>query len=255
MRNFARRKKAVDRALDAIVNILSLIYAFFYFPTYANGLKEIAGCLGFSWSNKDASSAQSIAWRIWWDRTHDDLWKTTLVEYNLEDCAALQKVVDFIEIACAEAQTSQSVSTQNCAVPPTSRVEELAKLASPESWGGKKFAISDYKFVNDRAYFDYQRTRVFVRANRKIKKHYRKPGSPRNRSLRAVRIVAEPTACSACGGRDLVRINAVDGRRLRTKRAFDLQFLAGSIERSVIDCEFGDLSLLVMRELPHHGAI
>ena len=51
----ARRKKPIDRVLDALVNTLSIIYAHFYFPTYSNGLKEVGGCLGCSWSDEKAS--------------------------------------------------------------------------------------------------------------------------------------------------------------------------------------------------------
>jgi hypothetical protein len=37
-------------ALDSSVNVLSVIFGQIYFPTYSNGLKEIAGWLGFVWS-------------------------------------------------------------------------------------------------------------------------------------------------------------------------------------------------------------
>jgi predicted RecB family nuclease len=46
LRGRARRKKLVDKALGAIVNTLAIIYDHFYFPTYSNGLKEVAGFLG-----------------------------------------------------------------------------------------------------------------------------------------------------------------------------------------------------------------
>jgi hypothetical protein len=37
-------------AVDRATNLLSFIHAKLYFPTYSNGLKEIAGYLGFRWS-------------------------------------------------------------------------------------------------------------------------------------------------------------------------------------------------------------
>jgi hypothetical protein len=38
MRKRAKSKKApVDRVLNSLVNVLSLVYAHFYFPTYSNG--------------------------------------------------------------------------------------------------------------------------------------------------------------------------------------------------------------------------
>jgi len=86
MRRLARRKKPVDQSLAMLVNTLSIIYVHIYFPTYSNGLKEVAGCLGFSWTDADASGIQSIAWRMRWQTTRKEEWKEKLIRYNLEDC-------------------------------------------------------------------------------------------------------------------------------------------------------------------------
>jgi predicted RecB family nuclease len=74
------------------VNVLSAIYARVYFPTYANDLKSVAGCLGFQWSDPDASGLQSIVWRHAWEETGDEATKARLLTYNREDCSALQLV-------------------------------------------------------------------------------------------------------------------------------------------------------------------
>ena len=58
-----RRKAIADRVLNALFNVLSVIYGHVYFPTYSNGLKDIGRCLGCSWSEPDASGIQSIVWR------------------------------------------------------------------------------------------------------------------------------------------------------------------------------------------------
>ena len=50
------------KALESPVNLLSVIFGQIYFPTYSNGLKEIAGWLGFRWSDRDSSGLQSIVW-------------------------------------------------------------------------------------------------------------------------------------------------------------------------------------------------
>jgi len=57
----------VDQLMAASVNILSVIYAKIYFPTYSNGLKEIARYLGFQWSESDASGLSAIMWRSQWE--------------------------------------------------------------------------------------------------------------------------------------------------------------------------------------------
>src|SRR5262245_956479 len=53
----------VGRALRNSVNVLAAIYGHVYFPTYSNGLKEIAGFLRFEWSDVLSSGLQSIVWR------------------------------------------------------------------------------------------------------------------------------------------------------------------------------------------------
>ena len=70
MRKAAARKEPVDRVLAALVNVLSVVYAHVYFPCHSNGLKDVAGCLGFSWTDPEASGLQSIVWRKRWEASH-----------------------------------------------------------------------------------------------------------------------------------------------------------------------------------------
>jgi predicted RecB family nuclease len=80
------------KALESPINLLSVIFGQIYFPTYSNGLKDIAGWLGFKWSDQDVSGVQSISWRDIWEQTKASLAKEKLITYNLEDCAALELV-------------------------------------------------------------------------------------------------------------------------------------------------------------------
>jgi predicted RecB family nuclease len=57
--------------ISTSVNLLSVIYARIYFPTYSNGLKDIARFLGFDWSDPSASGLQSIVWRSRWESSRD----------------------------------------------------------------------------------------------------------------------------------------------------------------------------------------
>lgn len=59
MRTHARRKKRVDKVLGALVNVVSVIYAHFYFPTYSNGLKDVGRILGFKWSDGITSGIEA----------------------------------------------------------------------------------------------------------------------------------------------------------------------------------------------------
>src|SRR5437588_3098094 len=89
MRRNSTRKKLVDRIVGGLVNVLGIIYTDFYFPTYTNGLKEISGVLGCTWSDEHASGIQSILWRRHWETNRDEMWKA-LLTYNKEDCTALR---------------------------------------------------------------------------------------------------------------------------------------------------------------------
>src|SRR5207253_10381595 len=88
------------KALKSSVNLLSVIFGQIYFPTYSNGLKEIAGWLGFRWSDRDSSGVQSIVWRAEWERAQATPIKKKLIAYNSDDCAALEIVTHAVAQAC-----------------------------------------------------------------------------------------------------------------------------------------------------------
>ena len=57
----------VDKLSAESVNLLSVIYSQIYFPTYSNGLKDIAQYLGFQWSDDAASGLNALSWRAQWE--------------------------------------------------------------------------------------------------------------------------------------------------------------------------------------------
>jgi predicted RecB family nuclease len=96
MRKVAVGKKLVDRLLADSCNVVSVIYASIYFPTYSNELKQVGAYLGFTWSEGNASGAQSVAWRRAWESGGVNSVKQKLITYNAEDCAALRRVTERI---------------------------------------------------------------------------------------------------------------------------------------------------------------
>src|SRR5262249_40607526 len=98
MRKVVKRKGLVDRVLEKAANVLSVIHASIYFPTYSNGLKEIGRHLGCTWTEENASGLQSLVWRARWEQTRDQGWKDKLLTYNAEDSAALRKVAEYIQV-------------------------------------------------------------------------------------------------------------------------------------------------------------
>jgi predicted RecB family nuclease len=83
---------ALANVVESSLNLVSVVFAQIYFPTFSNRLKEIAGYLGFTWSDPAASGVQTIAWRHEWEATKVPSLKSTLVTYNAQDCEALELV-------------------------------------------------------------------------------------------------------------------------------------------------------------------
>lgn len=86
----------ISRIIEKSTNILALFHANVYPPCYGNGLKEIAGVLGFEWSDAGASGIQSIVWRKRWELSGDPEYKVKLLRYNSEDCFALKLIKDWL---------------------------------------------------------------------------------------------------------------------------------------------------------------
>jgi predicted RecB family nuclease len=235
MRRHAPQKNNVDAVIAALTNVLTIIYPHFYFPTYSNGLKDVAGWLGCHWSESDASGIRSIAWRIRWEESDDERWKAKLIQYNSEDCDALRKVTEFLSEASVGGPKSQPAAS-----PRVAPVTELDRIVHTMTW--RKFVHEDFEFVNKRAYFDYQRSRVFVRTSAALRRYDR--NAPRSRSWRNRRIrrthCVEITAakCPLCQSKELVSVldkQRPKGVRTRRKRAYDIVFTPGTIKRKVID--------------------
>jgi predicted RecB family nuclease len=230
MRQGTRRKKLVDRILDRLVNLLGIIYAHFYFPTYGNGLKDIGRLLGCAWTDERASGAMSLLWRHRWKASGEDHWRRMLITYNQDDCAALLAVAEYLRRSGAPQAPG----------PPIVQVQELDRLAYSPKWGPTKFGNEDFEAINSRAHFDYQQQRVFVRTNKRLKRRLRKPRIHRNGLLRVTKQI-EVTArrCPACKGVHVHPLSDREraGMHVRSKRSIDLTFTAGGIRRRVLACK------------------
>ena len=57
----------LDALACSALNLLSIIYAHVYFPTYSNGLKETGNYLGCRWSEARPSGLSALVWRSKWE--------------------------------------------------------------------------------------------------------------------------------------------------------------------------------------------
>jgi predicted RecB family nuclease len=240
MRKRAKKKAPVDRVLKSLVNVLSLVYAHVYFPTYSNGLKEVGACLGCSWSDPEASGVQSVVWRMRWESTRDEQWKQKLVTYNQEDCAALKRVAEFIRAASTGVHTAPEPHSGAEGGPPVASVQDLDRLGNDRKWRRVCFFHPDFEHINNCAYFDYQRQRVFVRTSKLLRKKRKRRHEERNRKLRVSRRVQITSSkCPSCSGTEIIQLTKGSQATIRApggKRAFDLIFTSGGVKRSVLEC-------------------
>lgn len=241
MRKAAKRKRLVDRVLDRLVNVLSLVYSHVYFPCHSNGLKDVAACLGCSWTDPDASGALSLVWRARWEDSRDGAWKAKLTTYNLEDCVALKKVTEVVYAIGARQPPAAEASAGGPNVPSVTWVQEIDRWANDRKWGRVNFVHPEYEVVNNCAYFDYQRERVYARNSPTIRKNFSRKKKGCRRKLRGTRqlLIVSPR-CPACGGHEVetgVKKSQAGGcRRPRLKLAFDLVKTGVGITRKVLAC-------------------
>jgi len=218
-----------DSLIPRIVNVLSTIHSHIYFPTYSNGLKDIGALLGFAWTEANASGIQSIVWRRRWEESRSVSFKDMLINYNLEDCMALKKVTEFLFSICSGPTGQRCTQSAGHEI---AQVEATSVQSSRREWCQASFAIPSFEFVNDRAYFDYQRDRVFIRSSKRLKiiqkrdrLVYRKKNLPANK-----RIEITSLNCPDCDGTKLTR--KPDGRLVRL--AYNLRMTPSGIRRVLI---------------------
>jgi predicted RecB family nuclease len=232
MRGKSGGKRLIDRLLEGSVNVLRAIYGKVYFPVYSNGLKDVAAVLGFSWTDEDASGIMSLVWRRRWERGEGEEFKSKLLRYNLDDCAALKQVTEVVgEIVAAYGDPNRGTADGLTAGVPWSK----ASVALPDyrKWSRVQFACPDYDFINKCSYFDYQRQRVHIRTSRTLRQveKRRRDRSEKKRIRVSHRVELRARACRICGA-PVIRKD----RRAYLKLVYDLKISRFGARRKVIEC-------------------
>lgn len=213
----------VSRLITSSVNVLSPLHAQVYFPTYSNSLKDIARYLGYRWSDANASGLHALMWRSEWETSRDPNLKRKLITYNAEDCEAAQRVAEAVTAICSE-QESEAPE------PSTSvNVESLGR-EHPKLLGRLHYSRPEFKEINEAAYWDYQRSRVYTRSNPRLKNAASQRISRKKTAIKARSVhmaSVRPLACANCGWRQ-VSIN-----RTPSKLVYDLRFYSTGVMRSL----------------------
>jgi len=218
---------SVARAIQEAVNLLSVTFAQVYFPTFSNGLKEIARNLGFRWSNPSATGIRTVVWRQDWEASRVSSAKQALLTYNAEDCAALEAV--------AHKLLDLHDRSPQAGIPFHGEVVDTAKLKWEHPYGFKQntFAFPELDTINKAAYWDYQRERVYVKSNIHVKQALTRPRRSReilspNKTIECPR----PRKCPKCASRKFFKHTKC------IKTLFDLRFMRHGIKRWITRYRF-----------------
>lgn len=214
----------LDQLIKESINVLSVIYAQIYFPTYSNGLKEIAPYLGFQWSESDASGLTSLIWRSEWERAEDGRPKQKLVTYNTEDCEALERVTASVAQLC-QRLIGAAVQKDDDIIHADS-----IKRADLCIFKKNDFVISEMEYINQAAYWDYQRERIYVRSSPQLRRVSQKENKTPTRTLKVNKVIeySKPSSCPECNGVNIRKLNKIN------KIVYDLKFGQASIKRWIV---------------------
>lgn len=222
-----RDAELAEKLISEAVNLLSVIYAKMYFPTYSNGLKEIANYLGFQWSDPEASGLNSLMWREKWE-VHKNLdLKEKLVIYNAQDCEALEKVTETVAEICQRGESSASPESSEIVF-----ADNLKK--SSYRFGKHAFSMPELEKINQSAYWDYQREKIFVRSSPRLKKIAPKAEAKQSKPLPVNKVVKPPRrkSCPECKSKSIYK----HGPNRRTVR--DLKFGRTGVKRWVVQYQY-----------------
>lgn len=221
-----RYEDEVNWLLEKSVNILSFFSSTIYPPTYTNELKDIARFLGFRWSEQDASGIQSIVWRKRWELSHEVEYKNKLVQYNLEDCLAL-KLTKALIISIGE-KFGQEESDINFAKAENVRIQRAYQFKKQE------YQIPDFEVINKCAYFDYQRAKIFLQTDKRVRKAL-KNEERQNRIINKTQgsIDLIPKFCPKC------QHDKFKQKTEKTKIIVDLKFIKNGLKKWATECRGG----------------
>ncbi len=226
--NIVPENGTIKRVFNNSVNIISYVYPSIYFPTYSNGLKDIAKYLGFKWTDENLTGLESILLRHEWEMNSDVFIKEKLIQYNIDDCYALKKLIDFLQLVSS---SSDSLTEQFPSVEVTENFDSQIR----DRFGGYKFddpnfIIENFDYINKCSYFDYQRSKIYLKTDKTLrksksnterrKKFNKKPNTEVN--------IGRTLICPNCNRRN-IRV----ATRVESKIVVDIKFFRGGVKKWV----------------------
>jgi predicted RecB family nuclease len=219
-----REGTTVSLAIERAVNLLSLVFAHIYFPTFSNGLKDIAEYLGFRRSDSPRTGLEAIIWRHHWEISGDQCVKQALLDYNRDDCEALALVANRIVDLYRSSPANDPSSRSDVILASEVKQEKLFPLR----FGRNTFALPELEIVNRAAYWHYQRDRIYVESRNKLAHKHGQHSDTRSSPIPNTTVEATRASfCPTCKSTLLYR----HGKRSRIR--LDLRFMRHGIKRWV----------------------
>jgi predicted RecB family nuclease len=216
-------RSLVQGLMKSAHNVLAVVYGRVYFPTYSNGLKDIASNLGFKWSLEEPSGQRSLALRREWELTGSETAKRDLINYNLEDCTALEVVVQtLLQLIPKDGDSPTALPHPNAV-----HVDSL-KPQTPYRLGPVNFVLPELDQINKCAYWDYQRDRIYIRSNPLLRRVARRNQRNKRRQILPINVTvnaSQPLKCPGCASNKIT----MNGRH--SKLLYDLRFTTGGVKR------------------------
>jgi predicted RecB family nuclease len=210
--------ESIATVVDSVINLLTVTFAQIYFPTYSNNLKEVAGYLGLSWSEPQATGLTSIIRRHEWEKSKDPTAKAKLIIYNAEDCSALSNLTQ----ACTRIGDENSLANHQ----KLKTVVDSNSIRRQEHfrWSLEDFSVQDFAWINQAAYWNYQRQRVYIKSSKPLRSPKKRKKHPLYYD-RDIEVSRTPTVCQVCGYAHLRKAS------YRSKVVHDLHFQRRGIVR------------------------
>jgi len=221
----------IDRLIETSVNLVGCIYGKVYFPTFSNSLKEVGPYLGFEWAWPQASGAAAPLLRRAWELSADGGLKRELIGYNMDDCRAASTVAQALLRICSGSSGGDAVDVASL------------EVGFQRTFGKFDSALPEFEKINNAAYWNYQRSKVYARTDKTIR---RTIGITCARSKRVmvekiVTISDIPEACPRCCGTRFWTC------RSKSHVVYDLKMTQRGMKRWAVRYQYSSYSCAVCR--------
>lgn len=218
---YGGRSALLEKIESRSFNVLSAIYGKIYFPTYSNDLKSVAPFLGFMWSDLKASGFMSLLWRQQWEASENDIFKQKLITYNNEDCQALRTVANYLSDVALDDHATKY---------PTMHTDQLKREKPYDIFRQNEFCFQELYKINRCSYFDYQREKVYLRANPVAKKRLARMHKKYQMTLNVNKEIpfGHLMKCPHCSSKKLLKYGST------SRTVYDLKIITGGIKRWVV---------------------